>query len=140
MPGVLKAWPEWPVYTAAKGEKVDPAELVQYKKDIVAQYGEEAIKASWLKVCRELEVLTDEISEKGTNIIPEVTYNEMLELSGEKKAELQKRGCFVVRGTVSKEQATTWYKDVKQYYEDNKPRVTGESPASQSDGIGLICF
>ena len=127
MPGVLsEAFTSWPVYTSSKGEDAPREELIQYKKDIVAQYGEEAIKASWLKVCKELETLTDEISEKGTSIIPEVSYEEMLDLSEEKKAELQKRGCFVIRGVVSEEQATKWYKDVKKYYEDNKPKVTGE--------------
>ncbi|KAH7417572.1 hypothetical protein BKA64DRAFT_658222 [Cadophora sp. MPI-SDFR-AT-0126] len=126
MPGVLsEAFTSWPVYTSSKGEDAPPEELIQYKKDIVAQYGEEAIKSSWLKVCKELETLTDEISEKGTSIIPEVTYEELLELGEDKKAELQKRGCFVVRGVVSEELATKWYKDVKKYYEDNKPKVTG---------------
>ncbi|KAH7363810.1 hypothetical protein BKA65DRAFT_590247 [Rhexocercosporidium sp. MPI-PUGE-AT-0058] len=126
MPGVLsEAFASWPVYTSSKGEDAPPEELIKYKKDIVALYGEDALKSSWMKVCKELEVLTAEIGEKGTNIIPEASYEEMLDLSKEKKAELQKRGCFVVRGVVSEELATKWYKDLKNYYEDNKPKVTG---------------
>ena len=50
MPGALQTWPIWPEFSAAKGEADPTGELLQYKKDIVAIYGEEAIKKSWLKV------------------------------------------------------------------------------------------
>lgn len=127
MPGVLQnSFASWPEYTSSKGEDAPPEELIQIKKEIVSLFGEEAIKASWLKVCKELESLTDEISEKGTNIVPDVSYEEMLDLSETKKAELKKRGCFVVRGVVDEELATKWYKDLKLYYENNKPKITGK--------------
>ena len=50
--------------------------------------------------------MTDEIADKETAIIPEVKYEGLFEIGKEKKEELKnlkKRGCFVVRGTVSKE-------------------------------------
>ena len=85
MPGALQTWPIWPEFSAAKGEADPTGELLQYKKDIVAIYGEEAIKKSWLKVCKELESLTEEIADKGTAIIPEVKYEDLFEMGKEKK-------------------------------------------------------
>ena len=126
MPGALQTWPIWPEFSAAKGEADPTGELLQYKKDIVAIYGEEAIKKSWLKVCKELESLTEEIADKGTAIIPEVKYEDLFEMGKEKKEELKKRGCFVVRGAVSKEQAMTWFGNLKGYYADNKADISGK--------------
>jgi hypothetical protein len=45
MPGALQNWPTWPEFSAAKGEADSTGELLRYKKDIVAIYGEEAIKS-----------------------------------------------------------------------------------------------
>lgn len=125
MPGALKTWPEWPEFTAAKGEADPTGSLIKYKQEIVDIYGQENIQKAWLKVCKELETLTGEIADKGTSIIPEVKYEDMLNLSEEKRNELKKRGCFVVRGVVSEDQANTWFKDVKQFYQDNKDDISG---------------
>lgn len=126
MPGALKSWPSWPEYSSSKGEADPTGSFLQYKQEIVSIYGQEAIQKAWLKVCKELESLTEEIADKGTSIIPEVKYEDMLTLSEEKKEELKKRGCFIVRGVVSEEQATTWFNDLKQFYQDNKPYIGGK--------------
>jgi hypothetical protein len=125
MPGALQKWPEWPEYTAAKGEADPTGELIQYKKDLVAKYGEEAIRRSWLKVCNELEVITDEIAEKGTAAIPEIQYDDLFDLSPEKKQTLKDRGCFAVRGVVSENLAPKWFTDLKTYVADNKSHIGG---------------
>jgi hypothetical protein len=70
--------------------------------------------------------LTDEIADKGAAIIPEVKYEDLFEMGKEKKEEPKKRGCFVVRGTVSKEKATTWLRNLKGYYTDNKTNISGK--------------
>lgn len=126
MLGAFQKWPAWPEYTAAKGEADPTGELIQYKKALVARYGEEAIRRSWLKVCNELEVITDEIAEKGTAAIPEIPYNDLFDLSLEKKQILKDTGCFVVRGVVSEDLASKWSGDLKTYVADNRSHIGGK--------------
>ncbi|CZR51284.1 uncharacterized protein PAC_01159 [Phialocephala subalpina] len=125
MPGKLEVWPTWPEFTESKGEADPTGSLLKYKQEIVSIYGQEAITKAWLKVCKDLETLTEEIAEKGTSIIPEVKYEDMLTLSDEKREELKKRGCFVVRGVVEEKLAKSWFKDVKQFYQDNREYIGG---------------
>lgn len=125
MPGALSKWPAWPEFTAAKGEADPTGEFIQYKKNIVAIYGEEAIRRSWLKVCKELETVTDEIAEKGTLAIPEVQYEDLFTLNPERKEALKNTGCFVVREAVPRNLATEWFNDLKTYVADNRPNISG---------------
>lgn len=126
MPGALKTWPSWPEFTASKGEEDLTGELIQYKKNIISIYGEEAIQKSWLEVCKELETITDEIADKGTSAIPEIQYDEMFSMGEVEKQNLKDTGCFVVRGIIEEEQANTWFKDLKEYVADNRANVGGE--------------
>lgn len=130
MPGALKTWPAWPEFTPSKGEYDSTGEFIQYKKDLVALYGEEAIRRSWLKVCKELETITDDIAEKGTAAIPEIQYDDFFNLSPDMKRTLKDTGCFVVRGVVSEGQATAWFDDLKQYVADNRQNIGGTNYAS----------
>lgn len=126
MPGALQKWPAWQEFTAAKGEADPTGEFIQYKKDLVAIYGEEAIRKSWLKVCKKLESVTDEIADKGTAAIAEVRYEELFDLSSDQKQKLKDTGCFVVRGVVSENLATEWFNDLKTYVADNRPNIGGK--------------
>lgn len=130
MPGALQTWPAWPEFTAAKGEADLDGEFVKYKKDLLALYGEDAIRKSWLKVCKDLETITDGIAEKGTSTIPEIRYEDFFDLSPEKKQNLKDTGCFVVRGVVSESLATGWFNELKTYVADNGPKVGGNYPTS----------
>ncbi|KAK5119742.1 hypothetical protein LTR85_007318 [Meristemomyces frigidus] len=123
MPGALKQWPTWPEFTKDKGEA--EKEFAQYKKDIAEQYGEAALRQSWVKVCKKLESLTDEIAEKGTSMIPVIPFDEIKDLSPEKRAELQSVGCFVVRGVVDRPTADEWFQNAKTYVADNRSSITG---------------
>jgi hypothetical protein len=128
MPGATlpeSPWLKWPSFTPSKGEAGFDDELIRYKQDIVALYGEAALRQSWLKTCAALKELTDEIVLKGTSIIPEVKYEEMLDLGQEGKDELLKRGAFVVRGVVDKQVADGWFHDLKGYVADNRGDIGG---------------
>jgi Protein of unknown function (DUF1479) len=116
-------WPQWPEFTNETAEL--DAINVQIKKDIAAQYGEEALRKSWLKVCDKLNALTPQIEEKQGNIISELSYEEFFQLSDAEKEELKNRGCFIVRGTVSKQTATTWFEGLQKYVADNDCAITG---------------
>jgi hypothetical protein len=114
----------WPDYTRESGQR--GSDLIRYKKELVAQYGEENIQRSWIKICKELEVITDEIAKQKSSVIPEIKFADFQNLTPEKKQELQTKGCFVVRQVVSQEKATEWFKDLKQYIADNKEHVSGK--------------
>ena len=123
MPGKLLQWPEWPEYTFAKAEKND--DLLQYKKEIIAQYGEDALRKSWLNVCEKLAKITDDLAEKGTSVIPEVNFEDLSNLSEEQKQHFKDIGCFVVRDVISDEQTTKWFLDLKKYVADNRDQISG---------------
>ncbi|EXJ92171.1 hypothetical protein A1O3_00721 [Capronia epimyces CBS 606.96] len=123
MPGTLLSWPDWPEFTAAKGEAGD--DLVEFKKTIVDKYGEDALVKSWLRVCRELEAVTDEIAERASSMIPEVQFEQFFSLPAEQKKALKEVGCFVVRDVFSKEQANDWFDQLKQYVAANRASITG---------------
>lgn len=114
----------WQEYTQKDGEAGD--DLVQYKKDVVAKYGEEGIKKSWLEVCEALKKVTDEIAEKKTGMIPEVQYSDFAGLSDARKQELKDVGCFVVRGVIEKDVVEEWFKDLKSYIAKNQQDVRGK--------------
>ena len=76
MPAQLSKWPDWPEFSFHDAEKGD--DLVEYKEAIVEKYGQDALTQSWMKTCRELESLTQEIAKAGTAYIPEVEYEHML--------------------------------------------------------------
>lgn len=117
-------WPAWPEMTYEKGEL--HLDNVKIKKDIAAEYGEEALRRSWLAVCDRLNTVTQEIKEKQTGMIREVSYDEFFTLSVADKERLKDVGCFVVRGTVPEKTAETWFRDLQSYVEENKDAITGE--------------
>lgn len=123
MPGQLSQWPNWPEFTFPTAEK--GTDLIEYKHAIIAKYGKEALTQSWLKTCKELETLTQEISQAGTSYIPEVEYEQLLTLSPEEKQKLMDIGCFKVKGVVARKQAEGWFKDLKSYVERNRAAIKG---------------
>jgi len=131
MPGALQTWPTWPEFTAAKGEADPSGEFIRYKKEILSIYGLEAICGSWLKVCKELETVTDRIAEKGTAAIPEIQYGDLFDMSSEIKQALKDTGCFVVREVVSEDLATEWFTDLKTYVAHNKTNIGGNKLSSR---------
>jgi hypothetical protein len=116
-------WPPWPIFSAEKGE--NKPENVTYKRTIVGKYGAEAIRQSWLEICKILERVTAEIAAKNTEIIPVLTLEELLNASEETKEQLKNIGCFVVRGVLPRNEATQWYWDLKGYAEENRESITG---------------
>lgn len=123
MPGRLLNWPNWPEFTPTKGEDGD--DLIEFKKAIVDKYGKDALVKSWLKVCKKLETVTDEIAEKGTSVIPDVQFEDFFSLTPEQKNRLKAIGCFVVRNVVDKEQAAEWFENLKQYVAANRASIQG---------------
>ncbi|KAH6989169.1 hypothetical protein BKA56DRAFT_476672 [Ilyonectria sp. MPI-CAGE-AT-0026] len=134
MPGQVSHWPAWPEYTKQRSaEAVDP-DFLAAKKAVIAQYGADALRRSWIAVCEELKTVTDEIATKGQSIIPVLNATELLQsgFTDEQKAEVKSIGAFVVREVLPESEATAHYADLRKYVSDNKDKINGwpkESPS-----------
>ena len=116
-------WPKWTEFSRETAELIP--DNVQYKKEIASEYGETALRTSWLAVCKRLETLSAEMAEKQTSAIPELTYEEGINPSDELKERIRQVGCFVVRGTIPKETADGWFSDLDNYVKANKEQING---------------
>ena len=123
MAGALPKWPNWPAFSQDNAEVND--DLAGYKKAIIARYGREALTESWLKVCKTLESVTNEISTVGSAMIPEVQFEDFLALSEGQKQKLKDIGCFVVKNVFAPEQADEWYEALKEYVASNEQNING---------------
>lgn len=87
----------------------------QYKKEIVAEYGEESIRRAWVKTCSDLAVITEEIRQNGSSVIPELSFDEFQNIPNAEIARLKNVGCFVIRGVIPREEASEQFKKLKKY-------------------------
>ncbi|KAH8657776.1 hypothetical protein BX600DRAFT_59064 [Xylariales sp. PMI_506] len=134
MPGRLEKWPTWPEFGINPVDNSQDESFAKAKAEIVAQYGEEALRESWLKVCKALESVTESLATQGTDAIPVLEMADVREngLSDAVRAELKAKGCCVVRGVVAEDEANTLFQDLKEFVADNKGAIKGwpiESPA-----------
>ncbi|KAI1046564.1 hypothetical protein LB505_014149 [Fusarium chuoi] len=112
MPGPIRQWPAWPEYTSENAASSKDPEFLDVKKAIISEYGAEALRQSWIKVCKELENITDEIIEKRNTIVPVFDTQQIIEkrntivpvfdtqqiiengFSAEQEAEIKRIGSF----------------------------------------------
>ena len=123
MTGKAAIWPDWPEFSASDAECGD--DLVGYKQAILETYGKDSLIKSWLKVCKELELVTANLSVAGNSIIPVVPYDDIFGLGSEEKQKLKDVGCFIIRNVYSGEQADEWFKNLKDYVAANRQSVQG---------------
>ncbi|KAM0553202.1 hypothetical protein ACHAPJ_007489 [Fusarium lateritium] len=134
MPGPIREWPAWPEYTIAGAASSKDAEFLAIKKAIIAEYGADVLRKSWIKVCEELKSITDEIIEKGNKIIPSFDTPQVLDhgFSSTQQDEIKRIGAFVCRNTIPRDEATGLYSDLKKFVADNKGSIQAwpkESPS-----------
>lgn len=135
MPGRLLEWPKWAEFgTPPKDTSKDVSAEAEAKAAIIAEYGEEALRQSWLKVCKNLETVTDRLASQGDGAIPVLDISEITAsgLSDERRAQIKASGCCVVRGVIDTEETGALFKDLKQFVAENKGDITGwpaESPS-----------
>ncbi|TIA71341.1 DUF1479-domain-containing protein [Aureobasidium pullulans] len=124
MPGAVdNTWSPWPQLTLATAKGVQ-AGTNEYTEAIYSKYGAEALKSSWVQVCKRLESITENIASQGNSVIPELDLEDFLSTDMETKHKLKDIGCFIVRHVVSEEQATDWYNELKNYVKDNQAQIT----------------
>lgn len=126
MPGVLLDWPAWPEFMQVENNPLDP-DFPKTKNEIVAQYGEAALRQSWLETCANLKLSTETIIRKGSTIIPVLKSEDVLRhgFTEEQKAEIKNVGCFVVQDVIPEKEATDLFQDLKKYVADNQEHITG---------------
>ena len=126
-------WPAWQEYTQFDAATHDE-DFANAKLAIINEYGIEALQQSWLKVCSELSIVTQEIASKGSDIIPIFDSNQILAkgFTHQQKDAAKSIGAFVCKATISSDDATDLYSDLKTYLDNNKGRIPAwpkESPS-----------
>ncbi|RPD60796.1 DUF1479-domain-containing protein [Lentinus tigrinus ALCF2SS1-6] len=104
-----------------------PARFADLKKEMCVD--KDAIVHSWRAVLRELEEATEEIVQRGNQVVPQVSYEDIQRgLSEEQLKTLQKTGVVIVKGGVPKEEALGWLKSLREYVATNAEKVKGAPP------------
>lgn len=134
MPGVVENWPAWKEFGVSPEENTRGPDFAKAKAEIIDQYGEEALRRSWLKVCKELETVTENLSTLGSDSIPIFQMKDIHDhgLSNEQRAQLKSSGCCVVRGVIPEAEAAALFQDMKNLVAENSRKIPGwpaESPA-----------
>ncbi|ETS74586.1 hypothetical protein PFICI_13070 [Pestalotiopsis fici W106-1] len=128
-------WPLW-------NEFLDPPASVsedtftsssKAKAEVIAQYGEAALRQGWLKVCKQLEVVTERLAKLGSDAIPVLGIEDFGPggLSEERRSEVKSSGCCIVRGVLDREEATSMFENLKDFVVRNQGDIMGwpaESP------------
>ncbi|RDW83535.1 uncharacterized protein DSM5745_03861 [Aspergillus mulundensis] len=128
-----RKWPAWPEYTYNAAADAEDPEFLVIKKAIIEEYGPDALRASWLKVCKELQIITDEIVQKGDKIIPVFETSQVLHgFTEDQEAEIKRVGAFICRDTIPEDEARLLYSDLKRYVADNKDSIKAWPPESPS--------
>ncbi|KAI1880368.1 hypothetical protein JX265_001989 [Neoarthrinium moseri] len=135
MPSTLESWPAWPEFgVQLEDTKRDPW-FARAKAEIISEYGEEAIRQGWLKACKSLEEVTQELGSLGTSAIPIFEMHSILDNKGfteEQKDLMKSRGCCIVKSVLSEEEASAKYCDLKEYIAQNKDSIMGWPAGSPS--------
>ncbi|KAJ9648275.1 hypothetical protein H2199_001128 [Coniosporium tulheliwenetii] len=82
---------------------------------------EDAVRASWERLLKELRHDISEIIETGSAIVPEVNFSDIRSnnVSDAFKQAHRKRGVAVVRGVVPEQQALEWKQQLREYIHAN---------------------
>ncbi|CDK25249.1 unnamed protein product [Kuraishia capsulata CBS 1993] len=108
----------------------------QLKAEILKPEHYEALEESWKRLLTELDSEIEAIAAEGSNFIPQVEFNAIESNSNtipdEYKKLLKERGCLIIRGVYSQEQALNWKKDFVDYLKSH-PGLTGHPKGSPSN-------
>ncbi|KAH6696782.1 hypothetical protein F5X68DRAFT_271941 [Plectosphaerella plurivora] len=135
MPAQTRVWPAWPEFASQGTEYSKDADFINVKKSIIDEYGADALRKSWIKVCHSLERITDEISAKGNSIIPIFDTEEVLAQGGftdAQREDAKRVGAFLFRSTLPEEETRQLYSELKGYVADNKASIDGWPASSPS--------
>ncbi|KDQ56263.1 hypothetical protein JAAARDRAFT_132800 [Jaapia argillacea MUCL 33604] len=99
--------------------------------DLKKEIWKDGLVESWRQVLGELESSVEEIKEKGSEIVPKVSFADIKKgLSEEQISTIRKRGVLIVQGGVPPEVALGWKTSIQEYTAANKPLVKGFPPGN----------
>lgn len=114
-------------HLGGKGIKLDPS-LLKLKKEI-APKDPSILNNAFKRLMESFEKESPEIKEKGSDIIPQVTFAEIQSNNGEFPPhianEIRKRGCVVIRNVVSREEAQGYKNQIKKYIGNHSKDLGG---------------
>lgn len=127
MPSKTEIWPAWQEFKQVDKETSTDEDYIKAKRDVIAQFGETALRTAWLKVCADLVAITEDIASKGSASIPVIDASAILNntLSDADEAKMKKVGCFAIRGVIPKDEAKQQYQNLETYLADNKGTIKG---------------
>ncbi|KAM5537853.1 hypothetical protein V8D89_008495 [Ganoderma adspersum] len=104
-----------------------PARFADLKKEMCADRG--AIEHAWRAVLKELEDGTEEIAQRGNEMVMRVPFEDVQRgLSEEQLKTLKKTGVMIVTGGVPEKEALGWKQSLREYTAANKDGVKGAPP------------
>ncbi|KAK3190633.1 hypothetical protein K4F52_003324 [Lecanicillium sp. MT-2017a] len=130
----VKQWPAWSEYKVQGTTEANDPEYLAVKKEIIERYGADALYRSWVKVCLELENVTEEIAAKGNSMIPIFDTAEIISggFTDEQQCEIKRVGAFVCRGTIPESETNLLYDNLKTFIKDNKQSIPAWPESSPS--------
>ncbi|KAJ3543225.1 hypothetical protein NM208_g3687 [Fusarium decemcellulare] len=128
-------WPPWNEFLTPPASVPEDTftSSSKAKAEVIAQYGEDSLRQGWLKVCKQLEAVTERLAKLGNDAIPVLNMDEFRNggLSETRRSELKSSGCCVVRGVLEKKEATSMFDSLKDFVAENRSDIMGwpaESP------------
>ncbi|KAG2133546.1 uncharacterized protein EDB93DRAFT_1308405 [Suillus bovinus] len=85
---------------------------------------ERCLTQSWNDLLQELDERTTEITDEGSNYIPQVHFQYLDTLVPEQLDDIRRKGCIVIHGVVEESEATSWKTALDDFIEAN-PHVEG---------------
>lgn len=126
-----------------------PQHLAKLKEEIIGD--KEKLKSSWKEVLDDLKGTTTKFQAKGSQVrhqnvtsltylicqgsqlIPEVNFSDLENLSLDDTYLIKHRGCVIIRNVVDREQAQGWKARLQDHVQTNPVRgtlqITGHFPA-----------
>jgi hypothetical protein len=100
--------------------------FVHIKHDIASFYPDFESRATeaWHEVLSELAQTTSDISNEGPSYVPIIDFNSLGTLSSDDLARLKRRGTFVLRNVVPRDEASQWKEDLRDFVSKN-PNAEG---------------
>lgn len=95
-------------------------------KGRLIQGHQDAVRASWERLLRDLREEIPHIIEAGSKVIPEINFKDIDNAPEAFSKELRKRGVAVVRGVIPEQEVLDWKEDLRKYIKEN-PQTKGES-------------
>ena len=124
MPNTQPTWPSgWPSFTPKDNDPTDTFQK-DLKESIIKDIGADKLRTAWVKTCKALKDVTSRHESQGNTAVPIFQADEVLS-NPEILETMRAAGCCIIRGVITKPEASQYFMDLDKFIEDNKETVTG---------------